>query len=55
MIIVNDLHKKFVRNDKPGIQNLSDIARLIRFQKKTEQVVYAVNGVSFTANITDCP
>ncbi|MFZ6862199.1 ATP-binding cassette domain-containing protein [Undibacterium sp. Ji67W] len=49
MIIVNDLHKKFIRNDKPGIKSLSDIARLIGFQKKTEQVVHAVSGVSFTA------
>ncbi|MFZ6688673.1 ATP-binding cassette domain-containing protein [Undibacterium sp. SXout11W] len=50
MIIVNDLHKKFLRNDKPGIKNLSDLARLIGLKKKTEQQIHAVNGVSFRAN-----
>ena len=50
MIIVNDLHKKFVRHDKPGLKSVSDIVRLLGVGKKTEQVVQAVNGVSFTAS-----
>src|SRR5450830_967018 len=50
MIIVNDLHKKFVRHDKPGMKNLGDLRRLLGLQKTAEQVVQAVNGVSFTAN-----
>ena len=50
MIIVRDLHKKFVRHDKLGVKNLGDVGRLLGLGKKTQQVVHAVDGVSFTAN-----
>ena len=34
MIIVNDLHKKFVRHDKPGLKSVSDIVRLLGVGKR---------------------
>ena len=49
MIIVNDLHKTFVRQGKVSTKNAADIARLLGLMKKKNEVVNAVNGVSFTA------
>lgn len=49
MIIVNDLHKTFVRQGKVSTKNITDIARLLGLMKKKNEVVNAVNGVSFTA------
>ena len=49
MIIVNELYKKFIRHDKPGVKNWADLRRLMTARQKQEQVVQAVNGVSFTA------
>lgn len=49
MIIVNDLHKTFVRQGKASTKNAADIARVLGLMKKKNEVVNAVNGVSFTA------
>ena len=49
MIIVNDLHKQFVRTGKPAAKDWRDIARMLGVLKKKTEVVSAVNGVSFRA------
>ena len=54
MIIVKDLHKEFVRLGKSSgaakANPLLSIARQLGLLKKNQDVVKAVNGVSFTAN-----
>lgn len=49
MIIVNDLHKEFVRLGKSSGNALVQTARSLGLMKKNREVVKAVNGVSFSA------
>ncbi|MDP1979196.1 ATP-binding cassette domain-containing protein [Undibacterium sp.] len=49
MIIVNDLHKEFVRLGKSSGNALVQTARTLGLMKKDREVVKAVNGVSFSA------
>lgn len=49
MIIVNDLHKEFVRLGKSSGNALVQTARTLGLMKKNSEVVKAVNGVSFSA------
>jgi len=49
MIIVNDLHKEFVRLGKSSGNALVQTARTLGLMKKSSEVVKAVNGVSFSA------
>ncbi|MCH8619478.1 ATP-binding cassette domain-containing protein [Undibacterium sp. TS12] len=50
MIVVKDLHKEFVRVGKSQGNALVNAARQLGLMKKSQEVVKAVNGVSFTAN-----
>lgn len=50
MIIVNDLHKEFVRLGKSSGNAFVNAARNLGLMKKTSEVVKAVDGVSFSAS-----
>lgn len=50
MIIVNDLHKEFVRLGKSSGNAFVNAARSLGLMKKTSEVVKAVDGVSFSAS-----
>ncbi|MFZ6735042.1 ATP-binding cassette domain-containing protein [Undibacterium sp. Ji42W] len=50
MIIVNDLHKEFVRLGKSSGNAFVNAARSLGLMKKTSEVVKAVDGVSFSAD-----
>lgn len=50
MIIVENLHKEFMRVGNSSGNALVDAARQLGLVKKSTEVIKAVNGVSFTAN-----
>ncbi|MBC3933141.1 ABC transporter ATP-binding protein [Undibacterium curvum] len=49
MIIVDNLHKEFVRVGKAEVLTVQGIARSLGLMKKQPELVRAVNGVSFSA------